>query len=58
MFVGISAVGVFRSDDGGRTFIGPVKVLDGAGIGVNVTTVMVLSSGELVERFLNNITIQ
>jgi hypothetical protein len=45
------ALGVFRSDDDGRTFTGPVKVLDGQGIGVNVTTLMVLSDGALVMTY-------
>lgn len=45
------SLGVFRSDDGGRSFTGPVKVLDGGGIGVNVTTLMVLSDGALAMTY-------
>lgn len=44
-------LGVFRSTDDGRSFIGPVKFVDGAGIGVNVTTLMVLSDGTLVATY-------
>ncbi len=45
------SLGVFRSDDDGHTFVGPVKVLDGKGIGVNVSTLMVLSDGTLVMTY-------
>jgi hypothetical protein len=45
------SLGVFRSDDGGRTFTGPVKVTDGGGIGVNVTQMMVLSDGLLAMTY-------
>jgi hypothetical protein len=42
-------VGVFRSDDDGRTWTGPVEAANGGGtIGINVVTPMVLSDGTLV----------
>lgn len=42
-----STLGVFRSDDDGRTFTGPVKVVDGGKEGVIVTSLVVLSDGTL-----------
>jgi hypothetical protein len=42
-------VGVFRSDDDGRTWVGPVEAANGGGkIGINDVTPMVLSDGTLV----------
>ncbi len=43
-------VGVFRSDDDGRTFIGPVEAANGGGtIGINTAAdVLVLSDGTLI----------
>jgi hypothetical protein len=42
-------VGVFRSDDDGRTWIGPVEAANGGGtLGINDVTPMVLSDGTLV----------
>jgi hypothetical protein len=42
-------VGVFRSDDDGRTWTGPVEAANGGGeIGINVVQPMVLSDGTLV----------
>jgi hypothetical protein len=45
------SLGVFRSDDDGRSFIGPVKLVDGAGIGVNVSPLLVLGDGTLVVTY-------
>jgi hypothetical protein len=44
-------LGVFRSTDDGRSFIGPVKFVDGGGAGVNVTSLVVLSDGTLVATY-------
>lgn len=42
-------VGVFRSDDDGRTFVGPVQAASGGGkIGINDVTPVVLSDGTLI----------
>ena len=42
-------VGVFRSDDDGRTWVGPSEAANGGGtIGINDVTPMVLSDGTLV----------
>ncbi len=42
-------VGVFRSDDDGRTWIGPSEAANGGGtIGINDVTPMVLSDGTLI----------
>ena len=42
-------VGVFRSEDDGRTWIGPVEAANGGGtIGINDVTPMVLSDGTLI----------
>jgi len=42
-------VGVFRSDDDGRTWIGPVEAANGGGtLGINDVTPMVLSDGTLI----------
>lgn len=41
-------VGVFRSDDDGRTFTGPVKAATGRGeIGINVCNMLLMSDGTL-----------
>ncbi len=41
-------IGIFRSDDDGRTFIGPVEVARGIDQrGINVTQLLVFSDGEL-----------
>jgi hypothetical protein len=41
-------VGVFRSDDDGRTFTGPVDAASGEGrVGINVVNLLVLSDGSL-----------
>lgn len=47
------SLGVFRSDDGGRTFTGPVKAIDGGGTGVNVSPLMVLSDGTLAMTYVD-----
>lgn len=47
------SLGIFRSSDEGRTFVGPVRVLQAKGIGVNVTTLVVLSDGTLVMTYLD-----
>jgi hypothetical protein len=45
----VYTVGIFRSEDDGRSFIGPVDAASGKGEkGINVTSVMVLSDGTLV----------
>ena len=45
----VYTVGVFRSDDDGRTWIGPVEAANGGGkIGINDVTPVVLSDGTLV----------
>ena len=42
-------VGVFRSDDDGRTWVGPVEAANGGGtLGINDVTPMVLSDGTLI----------
>lgn len=43
-----ATLGVFRSDDDGRSFVGPVEVVKKAGRGLNVTSLVVLSDGTLV----------
>ncbi len=41
-------VGIFRSDDDGRTFTGPVDAASGEGkVGINVTNLLVMSDGTL-----------
>ncbi len=41
-------VGIFRSDDDGRSFTGPVEAANGAGnVGINVTNLLVFSDGTL-----------
>ena len=42
------SLGVFRSADDGRSFVGPVVVTSGRGIGLNVTPMVVLSDGALL----------
>jgi len=47
-------VGVFRSDDDGRTWIGPVEAANGGGtIGINDVNLMVLSDGTLVVPYVD-----
>lgn len=47
-------VGVFRSDDDGRTFIGPVEAANGGGtIGINVANMLVLSDGTLFVPYVD-----
>jgi hypothetical protein len=47
-------VGVFRSDDDGRTWTGPVDAANGGGtIGINVVTPMVLSDGTLLVPYVD-----
>ena len=50
-------VGVFRSDDDGRSFVGPVEVARGGGYGgghgLNVTGLGVLSDGSLAVSFMD-----
>ena len=46
-------VGVFRSADDGRTFVGPVEAANGAGeVGINVVDIQVLSDGTLVVPYV------
>jgi len=47
-------VGVFRSDDDGRTWAGPVESANGGGeLGVNVCPLLVLSDGALVVPYVD-----
>jgi hypothetical protein len=47
-------VGIFRSDDDGRTWIGPVEAANGGGdIGINVVNVMVLADGTLMVPYVD-----
>jgi len=47
-------VQVFRSDDGGRTFHGPVTAASGGGVkGINVVTPVVLSDGTLYVPYVD-----
>ena len=47
-------VGVFRSDDDGRTFVGPVKAASGLGkIGINCANILVLSDGTLFVPYID-----
>ncbi len=47
-------VSVFRSDDDGRTFVGPVQAATGRGeIGINGGNMMILSDGALVIPFID-----
>jgi hypothetical protein len=47
-------VGIFRSDDDGRTWVGPVEAANGGGkIGINVINVMVLRDGTLVVPYID-----
>jgi hypothetical protein len=44
-------LGLFRSDDDGRSFVGPVKVIGDRSAGGNITTLMVLGDGTLVVTY-------
>jgi hypothetical protein len=47
-------VGIFRSDDDGRTWIGPVEAANGGGkIGINVVNVMVMKDGTVVVPYID-----
>lgn len=47
-------IGVFRSDDDGQSWIGPVEVSNGKGaFGINVLNMLVLSDGTLVMPFVD-----
>jgi hypothetical protein len=47
-------VGVFRSEDDGRSWIGPVEVTNGRGEnGINVANMLILSDGTLVTPFVD-----
>jgi hypothetical protein len=47
-------VGVFRSDDDGRTFVGPVEAANGGGtIGINVNNMLVLRDGTLFVPYVD-----
>ena len=47
-------IGVFRSDDDGRTFIGPVEAANGGGnLGINVVNMLVLSDGTLFVPYVD-----
>lgn len=47
-------VSMFRSDDGGRTFVGPVEVANGGGdIGLNVASTTVMSDGTLLVPYVD-----
>lgn len=48
------SLGVFRSQDDGRTWIGPVKFIDGAGErGINVDPVLVFHDGAILVPFVD-----
>jgi hypothetical protein len=47
-----SSVVLYRSDDGGRSFIGPVRVADSHGTGLAVYPLAILSDGALVVPML------
>jgi hypothetical protein len=50
----VYTVGIFRSDDDGRSFIGPVEAANGGGeIGINVVDIQVLSDGTLVVPYVD-----
>ena len=50
----VYSVGIFRSDDDGRSFIGPVEAANGGGeIGINVVDILVLSDGTLVVPYVD-----
>jgi hypothetical protein len=47
-------VGIFRSDDDGRTWIGPAEAANGGGeIGINVANLLVLSDGTLFVPYVD-----
>ena len=47
-------VGIFRSDDDGRTWVGPVEAANGGGkIGINVINTMVMNDGTLVVPYID-----
>ena len=48
------SLGVFRSEDDGRSWIGPVKFMDGAGErGLNVDPLLVLHDGAIIVPFVD-----
>lgn len=47
-------IGIFRSDDDGRSWIGPVEAANGGGeLGLNVTTTAVMGDGTLVVPYID-----
>jgi photosystem II stability/assembly factor-like uncharacterized protein len=47
-------VSIFRSDNGGQTFVGPVEAANGGGtIGINVVSTTVMSDGTLVVPYVD-----
>jgi hypothetical protein len=47
-------VAIFRSDDDGRTWVGPVEAANGGGnLGINVSTTSVLSDGTLIVPYVD-----
>jgi hypothetical protein len=47
-------IGVFRSDDDGRTFTGPVEATNGRGeLGINVANMLILSDGTLFMPYVD-----
>lgn len=50
----VYTVGIFRSDDDGRSFIGPVEAANGGGeLGINVVDIQILSDGTLVVPYVD-----
>jgi len=50
----VYTVGIFRSDDDGRSFIGPVEAANGGGeIGINVVDIQILSDGAVVVPYVD-----
>ena len=46
-------LGLFRSEDDGRTWVGPVQFTDGGGFGVNVQKIIVFSDGEVLVSWVD-----